>query len=408
MSEDRTDGASGRSDRNGGDRNGAGALGDDLTDEPLDATRARKRLYEVMREEEPFERKAERAMAIGRTYLDVENGHLTRIDPEGDYWRTIASTDPPDGRFPVGATYPLARTYCRRAIETIGSFALHDVVAQGLEDDPAYEDHDVGCYHGTPVRVDGTVYGTLCFVSVDPREEPFTDAETAFAELVARMLETELLQDRTETQLERLEGFASVVSHDLRNPLNVAQGRVALERETNDSMHLEAAARALDRMEGLIEDVLTMAREGDDVAEDDLRTVRLSDVVDDCWSAVETGSATMTLVDDLRFRAAPSRLTRLVENCFRNAVEHGGSDVTVTVGALPDDDGFYIEDDGPGIPEGDRARVFESGFSTGTGGAGLGLSIVKGIAEAHGWRIVAVEGSDGGARFEIADVIVIE
>ncbi|SNR22931.1 sensor histidine kinase [Halorubrum vacuolatum] len=377
-------------------------------DERPNAAEARERLYAVMRGDDSFETKAERAMAIGRAYLGVENGYLARIDPDGDYWRSIASTDPDDGQFPAGVTSSLAGTYCRRVIDGTASLAIHDAVSQGLRDDPVYQDHGISCYHGTPLYVDDRPYGTLCFVSFDPREEAFTDAETMFAELIARMLEAELLRERTAAQVARLDDFASVVSHDLRNPLNVAQGRIALERERTDSGNLEAAARAIDRMEGLIEDVLTMAREGDTVEEKDLRTVQLSSVVDDCWRAVETGSATVTVGDDVRFRADPSRLARLVENCFRNAVEHGGSDVTIRIGALRADNGFYIEDDGPGIPEDDRDRIFESGFSTGTAGAGLGLSIVKGIVEAHGWRITVTDARDGGARFEVSDVIVIE
>jgi len=73
--------------------------------------------------------------------------------------------------------------------------------------------------------------------------------------------------------------------------------------------------------------------------------------------------------------------------------------VTVTVGTI--DDGVYVEDDGPGIPEDDREDVFEAGYSTAADGTGFGLSIVKQIAEAHGWAISVTEGAGGGARFEI-------
>jgi len=68
-----------------------------------------------------------------------------------------------------------------------------------------------------------------------------------------------------ERRNERLDEFASIVSHDLRNPLNVAAGRLELAREEHDSDHLEAVARAHDRMATLIDDLLTLAREGVDV-----------------------------------------------------------------------------------------------------------------------------------------------
>ena len=76
--------------------------------------------------------------------------------------------------------------------------------------------------------------------------------------------------------------------------------------------------------------------------------------------------------------------------------------MTVTVGDLPD--GFYIEDDGPGIPQADREEVFAAGYSTASAGTGFGLSIVNRVAQAHGWDVRVTDGSDGGARFEITGV----
>jgi signal transduction histidine kinase len=96
----------------------------------------------------------------------------------------------------------------------------------------------------------------------------------------------------------------------------------------------------------------------------------------------------------------------LLENLLRNAVEHGGSEVTVRVGAQPS--GFYIEDDGPGVPDELREDIFESGTTTNAGGTGLGLSIVAAIAKAHGWSVEATEGTEGGARFEFAGVGCLE
>jgi signal transduction histidine kinase len=68
------------------------------------------------------------------------------------------------------------------------------------------------------------------------------------------------------------------------------------------------------------------------------------------------------------------------------------------VGALPD--GFYVEDDGPGIPPDERDDVLKSGFTTSDEGTGFGLAIVCQIADAHDWSVEIVEGSEGGARFE--------
>jgi len=89
---------------------------------------------------------------------------------------------------------------------------------------------------------------------------------------------------------------------------------------------------------------------------------------------------------------------------MREEIEQQGGEmrqVTVTVGTLPD--GFYIEDDGPGIPADEREDVFDAGYSTTEDGTGFGLSIVEEIADAHGWEIRAAEGSNGGVRFEITE-----
>jgi PAS domain S-box-containing protein len=199
---------------------------------------------------------------------------------------------------------------------------------------------------------------------------------------------------------ERLEEFASVVSHDLRNPLTVATGRLELAIEECNSDHLDSLQRALDRMETLIDDLLTLAREGKDVT--DAQPVDLSTVINGCWENVETNQASLITDIDRNVCADKNRLKQVFENLFRNSVEHGRADVTVTVGRL--DDGFYIEDDGPGIPSDERDAVFEPGYSQSTDGTGFGLSIVKRIITAHDWRIRITDGTDGGARFEIMNV----
>ncbi|WP_436931101.1 PAS domain S-box protein [Halosimplex halobium] len=205
-------------------------------------------------------------------------------------------------------------------------------------------------------------------------------------------------------QNDRLEEFASVVSHDLRNPLNVAQGRLELVDEACDcesvAPHLEAVERSHHRMAALIDDLLTLAREGETVG--DTRPVALDGLVRRCWGAVSTDEAGLDVETDTRVLADESRLQQLVENLARNAVEHGGEDVTVTVGDLPE--GFYVADDGSGIPPDDRESVLEPGYSTAEDGTGFGLAIVQQVAEAHGWSVGVTESDTGGARFEFTGV----
>jgi PAS domain S-box-containing protein len=203
-------------------------------------------------------------------------------------------------------------------------------------------------------------------------------------------------------QNERLEQFASVVSHDLRNPLTVAQGRLELARDECDSDYLDDMAGAHERMDALIENLLTLAQTGSQLNETE--AIDFVTGIENCWRTVETEDATLVSEADLTIRADPSRLRQLLENLFHNAVEHGGEEVTITVGELDDRKGFYVSDNGCGIPETERDDVFEAGYSTIDGGTGFGLNIVEEITDAHGWEITVSENGQGGARFEITGV----
>ncbi|WP_168216033.1 PAS domain S-box protein [Halorussus marinus] len=208
-------------------------------------------------------------------------------------------------------------------------------------------------------------------------------------------------------QNEQLREFTSVVSHDLRNPLNVAQGYLDLARETGDPEHFEKAERALDRMESLTGELLELARQGHDV--DETERLDLESVVRRAWAVVSTGEADLVVADGLgRLDADENRLRELFENLFRNSIDHAGRDVTVEVGPLCGPaaadrpaEGFYVVDDGPGITESERELVFERGYTTAEDGSGFGLAIVDDIVNAHGWDVAVRDGDAGGVRFEI-------
>ncbi|MFC7208954.1 PAS domain S-box protein [Natronoarchaeum sp. GCM10025321] len=204
--------------------------------------------------------------------------------------------------------------------------------------------------------------------------------------------ERELVQ-----QNERLDRFTSVVSHDLRNPLQLAKGRLELLREDCDSDNIDEIDYALGRMDALIDDLLALAQAGEAVM--DLEAVQLPDVAQLCWGTLSTKDATLSIETDRTIEADPDQLQQLVLNLFQNAVEHGGPDVTVTIGNT--DTGFYVADDGGGLPDSESTNVFEAGYTTADDGTGFGLGIVKEVVDRHDWEITATNGPDGGARFEI-------
>jgi len=265
----------------------------------------------------------------------------------------------------------------------------------------------------TPIRSEIILplgeYGVMNIGSTE--SDAFKNIDVSLARVFGDMVEAALirtdreeeLRDRRrelERQNERLEEFASIVSHDLRNPLNVAEARVQLALDERDSEHLDVAAKAIDRMVVLIDDILQLAREGERI--DEMERIDLETLCADCWDAVETAEATLSVESNRPIRADRSRVRQLLENLFRNAVEHGGEDVQITVGAL--EEGFFVADDGPGIPPDERETVFESGYTTREDGTGFGLAIVAEIADAHDWDVAVTDSEDGGARFEITGV----
>jgi signal transduction histidine kinase len=215
-------------------------------------------------------------------------------------------------------------------------------------------------------------------------------------------------------QNDRLDRFASVVGHDLRNPLTVANGQLELAAATCDDAaadHFEAVERSHERMETMIDDLLLLARSGRQV--DEPGPVDLAALVREAWAhaAVSNCDLDVTVPDDVCISADSDRLLHVFENSFRNVADHNETPTTARVGLLDGPAGradFFVEDDGEGIPESARDQLFEHGYSTDDGGTGLGLAIVKDIVDAHGWEIRVTESDSGGARFEVTGVELAE
>jgi PAS domain S-box-containing protein len=208
-------------------------------------------------------------------------------------------------------------------------------------------------------------------------------------------------QKRRQRMLERhnqhLEEFACAVSHTLRNPLQVAINGVEMLPDDVDGEQIERVDRSLTRMEVLIEKLLTLARRGR-VVSDPVPT-DLADISHQAWRNVATEQASLRVETDQTVAVEPARMQEVLEHLFRNAIQHAGPDVTVTVGDLPS--GFYVADDGPGIPDGQYEDIFQPGYSTESCATGFGLDIIESIVAAHGWEIVATDSEAGGARFEM-------
>ena len=247
-------------------------------------------------------------------------------------------------------------------------------------------------------------------VAGSTRVADFDDGDVSLGRVLAANIQSALakvereqtLREREQSltrQNERLEEFASIVSHDLRTPLDLAGAHLELASEgSHDSDHLSDVAAAHGRMSDLIDDVLTWAREGDAIEATEL--VSLSALASECWADRQAEAATLNIRTERTVHADRGRLKQVFDNLFDNAIAYAGDEATVTVGDL-ETDGIFVADDGPGIPEAEREAVFDSGHTLSMEGTGFGLAIVRQIVEAHDWSITVTDSESGGARFEI-------
>jgi len=400
--------------------------------------RVLRETYEVIADPSlSVEEGVRRLLAVGADVLGVRYGILSRIDGDDCVFEVVHG---PDEDGPAeGDTVALAATDCERVVRTGETITVTDV-----NDDPDADartpgiEFDRSCYVGAPVVIDGETDGTFCFYDTVPRDGSFSEWEVTLVDLLSRWVGVALdryeTNDRLRMQNERVREFTSIVSHDLRNPLTVLGGALELAETTGEAEQFDRCRRALDRMQSLVDDLTTLTREG--AAVTDTEPVALGWAARACWETVDTGSAELRLDGDATIPADEARLRQLLENLFRNSVEHGSTDsrresagdsvehgstdsrpaaddsvehgsadddgLTVRVGVL--DHGFYVADDGVGIPEDERDRVFERGHSTTAGGTGLGLAIVEKMAAAHGWTVGVSESDAGGARIDVRGV----
>jgi PAS domain S-box-containing protein len=375
---------------------------------------------------------ADRAVEEAESVLGFPLAMVRLYDPDEDGLVPVASSDRVDEVFEDRPVFgPDDGGVSWEAFEA-GELRLLDDVSQ----------HDRAVDTETPLQSLMVVpVGERGLLSAGATEPATFDETDAFlARILATAMEAAFERADRRADLERkndrLEEFANAVSHDLRNPLNAATARIELADDDCDSPHLGHAADALDRMETLIEDILALARQGREAV--DPEPVGLEGIVRRAWEDIAAADAALTVRDTATIEADPSQLRQLVGNLLGNAVEHGSTSppsgapedavehgstetqsragdavdpdsaaVTVRVGTLSDGEGFYVADDGPGIPAGERDAVFDAGYSTAEGGVGFGLAIVERVADAHGWEVRVTEGSDGGARFEVSSVAVV-
>jgi PAS domain S-box-containing protein len=243
--------------------------------------------------------------------------------------------------------------------------------------------------------------GEVVWVAINAA--PLFDEHDDIEHVVAVLSDTTAQKRRTQSlnaTISQLEGFGSVLSHDLGNILQIARGRLELARRNDHEEHLGEVEDSIDRAEDMLDELTTAMQAGSIV--EDVSTVDVETVFDQAWRSQATTDASKEVLANIRIRADEMALQRMFENLIRNAFEHGEDTATVRIGSLAE--GFYVEDDGPGIPEDEREKCFEPEYTTKEDGTGTGLVSIQQIALAHGWEMEIGESADGGARFKVTSV----
>ncbi|WP_435180376.1 MEDS domain-containing protein [Halorussus sp. AFM4] len=389
-------------------------------DERKTHERYQRELYETVADSTaPFEAKLADLLELGCDRFGLEIGYFARTDDD-DAFEIIEAVGGHD-RIEPGVTDSLSNTYCEKLLASPDPVSVRSAAEAGWTDDPAYERFGLDAYFATTVNVGNDEHATLCFASETPREQPFAKAERTFLDLMGQCVSYELERTHREAQLrqknDRLESFASMLAHELRNPVTIGQIYGQQLSGEQNAEAIDYVTEAFDRIEDMVDVLLILTRGREAVGE--RAPIDLGDAARDVWETVEAPDAALRVDLDRTIEADETYVSHLFRNLLDNAVEHGstgreaqshdaveqaGADVTVTVGDLPS--GFYVADDGVGIPEDEREAVFDEGYTTAadSGGTGLGLAFVRKLAEVYEWEVSVTESESGGARFEFRNV----
>jgi signal transduction histidine kinase len=354
-----------------------------------------------------------RENALGAKLLQVRAGYSTRQAPDVGNIRVFERRLRVSGLGVVAATAEPLNTVEGAQHSVARAFLLAGALSLALALLAGYL---VGARLTAPLRRMARVAARVDAGDLGPRIE----------EQPGRGDEVTVLADAFNNMLDRLAGafaaqreFVADASHELRTPLTVIRGQIEVLAAQGSPSGEEVRRVAglveseIGRITRLVDDMLVLAQsERRDFAHKD--TFSLREFVTELWDGVVlTADRRFELgaVADGTLRADPDRLAQALRNLLRNAVEHtaaGSGLVQLEVLQIgPDRVRFAVTDDGPGIPAGERERIFERFHRTdparsrGTGGAGLGLAIVRAVVEAHDGSVRAAHAASGGARFEL-------
>ncbi|AKH98407.1 sensor histidine kinase [Halanaeroarchaeum sulfurireducens] len=377
---------------------------------PSSGLKARRKLYDLMRKSLSRTELMDQILDIGAEYLGANHGFVSDIDVSDNRWEIIASTDGPDGPYPEGLVEELGTTLCRHTIDQGEPLALHDVPGQGFEDDIAYQRHGMDLYHGAAIRVRDEIFGTICFVSGESRDEPFTETEVWFVELAAQLLGQALERTHHERQILNRERLIDVLNrvlrHNLRNDMNVIIGSADLIEEQTTGENQTLAAQISETGQNLME-LAETARNLEELCRSVPvpRPMDIRPLVDAAVAGVKAdqpdASISVTGPDEIVALAAP-QLESAVKELLENAANDGGTNPHIEVTIEREDSVALVTvtDSGSGLPDAERMMLESGEESAVEHGSGLGLFLVHWIVTNLDGNIDVVT-SDGGSSITI-------
>ncbi|MFI6809835.1 ATP-binding protein [Streptomyces luteogriseus] len=232
------------------------------------------------------------------------------------------------------------------------------------------------------------------------RRVPEPDTHDEIARLASTTNET---LAALETSVERQRRFVADASHELRSPIASLRTQLEVAAAHPELLDLDGAVEDTVRLQRLAADLLLLARldAGERPGDAKVDLARLA------REAAEGRTGVTVDAEPVEVAGSRGQLGRVLANLLDNAQRHARSAVTVNVRRAGDRAVVGVADDGDGVPEGDRERIFErfvrldAARSRDDGGAGLGLAIARDVAVRHGGTLTAGRGPAGGALFEL-------
>lgn len=358
--------------------------------------------------------KIEKILKLGSSYVGVSSAFLSHITD--DTLHIVEWYNDSGKPSPINEC-PLDESYCQHTLGETEPLVIEQATGTMYEEYGATEEINIESYIGSPVYVNDSYYGTICFI--DTTKTEFTESDRQFIGLIGKWIGYELTQHsikkQLETTAEQSEQFSKMLSHDLKNIFNVTQGYADLLANSDnlskkEKTYAQKIIDSMDRVTTITENIKILNESDGKISQDSLTNVSVKQLLQESWgefcgemcdSKLEIDSG----LDTTTVHANKSLFKQALGNILLNAVEHNDTTITISISGTYDETGalqkLHIKDNGSGF-DGDPQEYISPTKTTKRTGGGIGLYIVQKVCQHHLWSIEAQNHEDGGAEFTIS------